>query len=70
MPNLLDPVLLAKVGAALVIVNLVLSALDAALERIKGMTASDLDDKAYAIAHPILGFLGKVLDWISANRPH
>ena len=62
--------MILKVLAVLAIVNIVLSALDAGLEKIKDATATDLDNKAYAIVHMISDGLQKIVQFLSANRPN
>lgn len=68
--NLLALPVAVQIVAILVMVNLGISALTAALEKIKDKTSTDLDNKAYAILHVAADVLQKVLDFVSANRPH
>lgn len=70
MMDFLDSALILKVTAALVSVNLLLSAVDAGLEKIKDKTSTDLDNKVYAAVHKITSVLGSALDWFAANRAH
>lgn len=62
--------LVAKVLAVLALVNVVLMAADAGLEKIKDLTASDLDNKIYAYVHKAASLLQTVIQFISANRPN
>lgn len=62
--------LFAKIAAWVIAVNLLLSGLSAALAKIKDLTATDLDNRAYAIISKITGLLAKVVDFASANRPN
>jgi len=50
--------------------NILLSSVDTVLEKIKDKTASQLDNKLYAVVHPAVGFLKSVLDFLGANREH
>lgn len=61
----LDNVILIVVA-----VNILLSASGKVLDMIKDKTSSDVDNKAAEIVSKVTGFLGKVVDFISANREH
>jgi hypothetical protein len=56
--------IVAKVVLAIVIFNAVCLGLDLALGKVKDLTKSDLDDKAYAIAHSAASISQKLLDVI------
>lgn len=50
--------------------NFVMSGLKAALEKIKDKTASQVDNKIYAIITKILTISEAIVDWLSGNREH
>lgn len=62
--------LVLKVILVLLIANAVLSGLSVALEKIKDLTKTEADNKAYAVISKIADVLKKVTDFVSANRPN
>lgn len=54
----------------LIAFNLLLMGLHSALEKIKGLTKSKLDDDAYVLVHKVLTVLQKIIDLIAGNRAH
>jgi hypothetical protein len=70
MLDFLNAELVGKVLLIMMIVMGCLSGMSLALEKIKDLTESDLDNKIYAVVSKIAGALQKVVDFISANRAH
>lgn len=68
--DFLKPELLAKILMVLVIVNVSLSALSMVLEKIKDMTSSNVDNVIYKYVSFVAGGLGKLVDFLSANKKH
>jgi hypothetical protein len=61
------------IGATLLVMvsfNLFLAGLSAALEKTKDHTATDVDNKAYALVSKVSAFLSKVVDMIGYNPKH
>lgn len=50
--------------------NLALSGLKMGLEKIKDVTASQVDNKLYAAVSKVVAVLDKIVDWASANVDH
>lgn len=70
MLDFLNPELIAKVVAILVIINVVLSAASAALEKLQIIIPGDTDSKILAKIKAVSAFLQKIIDLVSANRAH
>lgn len=62
--------IIAAAAGLMIAVNMVLSGLKQGLEYIKDKTATDVDNKAYALVSSISGFLSKALDVIGYNPEH
>lgn len=56
------PVLLFALG--------IMSGLSLALEKIKDLTSTDLDNKTYEMVKKIVAFTQKIVDFLTANLPH
>lgn len=56
------PVLLVCLG--------IMSGVSLALENIKDLTTSDLDNKAFEFVKKFSNFLQKIVDFLTANLPH
>ena len=54
----------------LVAANVMLTGVKLGLEKVKDITASKLDDTAFAFVTKIVDFLSKVIDIFSANPKH
>lgn len=52
------------------VLNFVLSGISKGLEAIMDKTATQADNKAFAIVNKIAAVLQKIIDWTSANRAH
>jgi hypothetical protein len=61
---------IASIVSVLMIVNAVLSALSAGLDKLKDVIPSDTDNKILAIVNKVAAVVQKVLDFLSANRAH
>lgn len=59
-----------NIVAIVIAVNIALSGIGKALDSVKHLTKSDVDDKAAGLLLSVTGFLGKLVDWFSANREH
>lgn len=70
LQKILDPQNIMIAVACVIAVNAILSGIKVALDAIKDLTKSEADNKASAILGSILGFLGKIVDWLSANVQH
>lgn len=70
MEQFLQGELVAKILLVVIGVNIGLSALQAALEKVKDHTGTEIDNKAHAILSTVLGYVQKIVDFISANRQH
>ncbi len=62
--------LLGAFALVAVVLNIFLSGLSKALEVIKDKTATETDNKAYALIQKVMAVLQKVVDWSSGNRQH
>lgn len=70
VPVMPDASLFVKILAWVVAVNLILGGIAAALGKVKDMTATQADNKAYEWISKITGLLQKVVDFAAANtRP-
>lgn len=70
MENLINGPQIAMILACVVAMNILLAGAAKALEAIKDKTATDVDNKIYAVISKISGFLSKALDIMGANREH
>jgi hypothetical protein len=64
----MDAIIL-KVLSVLLIANIVLAGLDAGLEKVKDLTKTDLDNKAYAIVHALASIVQKAIQLIGNRQP-
>lgn len=62
--------IIAAVALCMMALNMMLTGLKAGLEYIKDKTATQLDNKIYAVVSTISGFLSKALDVIGYNPEH
>lgn len=62
--------ILSNLLVYVIAVNLFLSGLAAGLNKIKDLTKSDVDNKAFAVVSKICDYLSKVIDIASANIKH
>jgi hypothetical protein len=62
--------IVATVLGIVIALNIFLTGLKGALEKIKDMTSTKVDDDLYAFLDKIVGFLTKVVDTVSANKEH
>lgn len=70
LQKILDPQNLMLIVASVIAVNALLSGLKVAVDAIKDLTQSELDNKVSAFLGSFLGILGKIVDWASANVKH
>lgn len=54
----------------LIAFNLLMTGIHGALDKIKGLTASDGDDKADNIVVTMISWVQKVIDILTANKEH
>lgn len=70
LPKLPETGAIADILMWVLALNLFLSGLGKALEKIKDHTKSKADNKAYEVISKVTGVLQKIVDLISANRAH
>jgi len=65
-----DSAMLQVVITLVICLNVLLAAVKTVLEKVKDMTKTDADNKAYAVVAKVAAMLSKVVDWVSANIEH
>lgn len=61
---------LSLVVMVAITLNFILSGISKGLEVFKDKTATELDNKVYAILNKVASVLQKIIDWSSGNRQH
>lgn len=62
--------LMATVALVVVCLNILLTSVKVVLEKVKDLTPTDVDNKAYDALSKVMGVLSLIVDWASANKEH